>query len=357
MPPAIIAGGIAAAGTIGGAVLSSSAQNKAAKQANQSEQAATQAQLQLGRESMALNKDIYNSNYQTLSPFVSRGNVAGDAINALLGLPQAPAMQSPLATPPAGGTAPQTNPVAGRTPVAGFTPQRQFGGFAGALQQGAIDRNDLARPTVGPQVLGNRNPGLITGGTTGGTPAPAAPPPPPATAGAPASTTPAMTPQTATSALNNFANSAGMQFQLQQGTNALNNMYAAHGLLQSGEAMKGIQGYGQQTALNNYFMPYMGLLGGQQAVGAGAGSSIAGVGQNFGNTAAAINGQMGNAIQGGADAAANAALIRGQNSANMIGSIGSSLGGFASSFFPSGGLGGGSAIGTHFNPTNPGVGY
>jgi hypothetical protein len=338
MPPAIIAGGIAAAGTIGGAVLSSSAQNKAAKQANQSEQAATQAQLQLGRESMALNKDIYNSNYQTLSPFVSRGNVAGDAINALLGLPQAPAMQSPLATTSADGTAPQTNPVAGRTPVAGFTPQRQFGGFAGALQQGAIEQNDLARPTVGPQVLGNRNPGLITGA-----PGAAAPPPvtahpttPGATTPAPA-TTPAMTPQTATSALNNFANSAGMQFQLQQGTNALNNMYAAHGLLQSGEAMKGIQGFGQQTALNNYFMPYLGLLGGQQAVGAGAGSSIAGVGQNFGNTAAAINGQMGNAIQGGADAAANAALIRGQNNANMIGSIGSALGSFGSSFFPHGG--------------------
>jgi hypothetical protein len=77
----------------------------------------------------------------------------------------------------------------------------------------------------------------------------------------------------------------------QQGTNALNNMYAGTGMLQSGAAMKGIQNYGQQTALNNYFMPYMGLLGGQQAVGAGAASSVAGVGANFGNTAANINGR------------------------------------------------------------------
>jgi hypothetical protein len=87
MPPAIIAGGIAAVGTIGGALLSSSAQSKAASQANASQQAATQAQLQLGRETLGLNTQIYNSNYGTLSPFVQRGNVAGDSINALLGLP------------------------------------------------------------------------------------------------------------------------------------------------------------------------------------------------------------------------------------------------------------------------------
>jgi hypothetical protein len=84
-----------------------------------------------------------------------------------------------------------------------------------------------------------------------------------------------------------------MQFQLDQGADMINNRYAALGALQSGAAMKALQNYGQQTALNNYFMPYMGMLGGLSAQGAQAGSAIAGVGSNFGNTAANINGQMG----------------------------------------------------------------
>lgn len=108
MPPAIIAGGIAAAGTIGGALIGSHQQSQAVQQANNSQQAATQAQLQLGQQALGLNQSIYNSNYDLLSPFVSRGNVAGDAINALLGLPSAPHLSSPLASNPAvqtgGGT-------------------------------------------------------------------------------------------------------------------------------------------------------------------------------------------------------------------------------------------------------------
>jgi hypothetical protein len=84
MPPAVIAGGIAAVGTIGGALISSHSQNSAIDSANASQQAATQAQLELGHESldlqkqlaqqsMGLNQSLYNSNYDLLSPFVSRG--------------------------------------------------------------------------------------------------------------------------------------------------------------------------------------------------------------------------------------------------------------------------------------------
>ncbi len=135
-------------------------------------------------------------------------------------------------------------------------------------------------------------------------------------------------------AMENFANSAGMQFQLDQGADMINNRYAGLGTLQSGAAMKALQDYGQNTALNNYFMPYMGLLGGQQSVGAGAASSIAGVGANFGNTAANINAGMGANIQSGANSASNSALLNGQANANMWGSIGGALGTAASSFVP-----------------------
>lgn len=150
--------------------------------------------------------------------------------------------------------------------------------------------------------------------------------PKPATSG-----TNALTP---TQAFENFANSAGMQFQLQQGTNAINNLYAAKGALQSGAAMKAIQDYGQQTALQNYFMPYLGMLQGQQNMGVGAGSSIAGVGTSFGNTAAGINSQIGGAYQNSADAAANAAIANGMGQAQLWNTVGQSVGNLASSFVP-----------------------
>jgi hypothetical protein len=156
---------------------------------------------------------------------------------------------------------------------------------------------------------------------------------------APAASTNALSP------LNQFANSAGMQFQLQQGENAIQQAAAAHGYLDSGAAAKALQTYGQQTALNNYFMPYMQLLGGQQAVGAQAGSSVAGVGSSFGNTAAninsnlgsqsaAINAGMGSAINSGAQNIGNLQLANGQNQANMFGQIGGALGQFAGAAFP-----------------------
>lgn len=108
MPGDLLEAGIGAIGTIGGALIGGKSQDKANDQAAGISQAAVNAQLQLGQQSlaqqnalaqqsMALGKDIYNSNYGVLSPYASRGNVAGDAINALLGLPAAPTMTSPLA--------------------------------------------------------------------------------------------------------------------------------------------------------------------------------------------------------------------------------------------------------------------
>src|SRR5690349_15817042 len=135
MPPAVAAAGIVAAGTIGGAVLGSKSQKSAAQAANDTQQASTAAQLQLGQQSLALNEKlagqslaaglgIYNSNYNLLSPFVGNGLVAGNQINALLGLPQAPAMASPLANGIPGVTLPgQGAPGGGGTPApaAGMT--------------------------------------------------------------------------------------------------------------------------------------------------------------------------------------------------------------------------------------------
>ena len=314
MPPAVIAGGIAAAGAIGGAVIGAKAQKSAASQANAAQQEATQSQLQLGRESMDLNRDIYNSNYSLLSPFVSRGNVAGNAINALLGLGSAPVMRSPLAGTTSGITTGGAAPAAA-TPAPLPRPVRPTIADLRGLPR---DQRQDARADYRSDLAAYRAslPGHTSGGATGG-------------AGSGAGS--------AQQAFENFANSAGMQFQLKTAQDAINNGYAGAGSLQSGAAMKEISDRSQDIALNNYFLPYMGLLSGQQAVGAQSGAAVAGVGSNFGNTAANINANMGNAIQGGANSASAAAIARGNANAQMWGGIGSALGSVASSFVPTGG--------------------
>lgn len=337
MPPAIIAGGIAAAGAIGGAVLSSSAQKKAAKQANAAQQDATQAQLTLGRESLALNKDIYGQNKAMLTPFVNRGNVAGDSINALLGLPSAPtAAPAPAAGAATGGASTPASWAEGA--IAAMAPNITRSSTWNAA-------NAISDPEAKLQYLLSQSPAYsdqmpLYNAYAAANPRPGSAQTNPVAAQEPlggiseAGAVPAsgVTPISAMGALNNFSNSAGMQFQLDQGADMINNRMAGGGTLQSGAAMKALQDHGQQTALNNYFMPYMGLLSGQQSVGAQAGSAVAGVGTNFGNTAANINAGMGANIQQGANSASNAALLRGQATSNMWSGIGGALGGFASSF-------------------------
>lgn len=183
-------------------------------------------------------------------------------------------------------------------------------------------------------------------------PASSAPAPSTATASTPtAPATPSVTPITAQNALNNFANSAGMKFAMQQMANGVNNLYAAHGELQSGAAAKAIQDRAGQIALQDYFMPYMNYLSGQQAMGAQAASAVAGVGSSYGNTVnglgqnysnavTGINGSMANALGQGAinigNANANQAIIGGLANAGLGSAIGSGLGQIASSFMPTG---------------------
>lgn len=138
-------------------------------------------------------------------------------------------------------------------------------------------------------------------------------------------------------ALQSFTDSAGMRFQTDTSTDAINNLYAGRDLVRSNAAMQALGSRAQNTALNNYFMPYMGLLGGQTAVGAKLGSALAGVGTSFGNAADTISTGMGGAINSGAQNIGNLALANGQNQANMWGTIGGALGRAVGSSFPTGG--------------------
>lgn len=161
----------------------------------------------------------------------------------------------------------------------------------------------------------------------------------------PPATTP---PANALTPLQQFANSAGMQFAEQQQANMLNNYFAAHGMVNSGAAGKAFQDRGSQIALQNYFFPYMNYLSGQQAMGAQAASAIAGVGSSFGNTMNGLGQNYSNAVQGINQNAANAigqgalnignanannAAIHGYANAQLGNTIGTQLGNLGSSFF------------------------
>lgn len=120
-------------------------------------------------------------------------------------------------------------------------------------------------------------------------------------------------------ARNRFENSLGYRYRFDEGMNALNSGYAGAGALQSGDAIKSAIRYGQDYA-SNEVANYQNGLANLQGVGLGATSALAGVGQNFSQNMAANNTQ-------GANNAANAMLVRGQNNpfANMAGILGGGL--------------------------------
>lgn len=306
MPPVAVAAAGAAA-SIGGGILSANAQKKAANKA-------ADTSLAVAQQNNALQREIYGQNKAILNPYAQRGNEAGNAINALLGI---------AGTNPSMGTGVQTVP----TPVGAPIPADIL-----AMRTDGIPRNfqDTIR-TQYPNIWAMRSDGIphnyqdaIAGLQS--TPAP----PPTATPTTPA---PGATPLTTyQNAFQNYLNSTGYQFQVDQGNQAINQGYAAKGALQSGAALKALQTYGQNTA-TGFFKDYLGLLSNQQGVGLSGASAIAGVGQNYANNVGANNTAAGNA-------AANAQLAIGNANAGMWGNIAGGIGGlanaFASSYRPGG---------------------
>ena len=84
---------------------------------------------------------------------------------------------------------------------------------------------------------------------------------------------------------NNYLNSTGYNFQLQQGTNALASQGSASGLLQSGGAAKALTQYGQNLASTN-FNNYLSQLSGLSGAGQNATGSVVNAGTYGGGAAA-----------------------------------------------------------------------
>ncbi len=244
-----------------GAGASALSANKASKRAAATSQANTDANVGLARE-------IYGQNRQIMSPFVDRGNAAGNQINALLGLGGGPAFVGALpGTQPAGAQPNALSQFQGN----GFSVP-PGGGFAGNVATNAMNAfsgADMQNP------MGGGIPRAVVPGEV-----------------APASgnvTTPAISPQQAAQAgFDIFKNSTNYQNRLNSAMDAVSSLYSGIGGLQSGAAIRGAQRNASNLA-SDELMNYFALLGGQQAVGAGSASSLAGVGQNFAGTVIGAN--------------------------------------------------------------------
>jgi len=142
-------------------------------------------------------------------------------------------------------------------------------------------------------------------------------------------------------ALNNYRTSPGYDFQMQQGTNAIQNSAAARGGLNSGATMKALQGYGQNLA-DQDFQQYMGNLGKLGSVGMQAEGQIGGYRNNIANSYQQNYSTIGNA-QGSRDAgylgAAGSILGAGLSALGGGGGMGSAMGSLGKLF--SGGSGSG----------------
>jgi hypothetical protein len=293
--------GIGAAASLGGAALSSSAQKSAANKA-------AQVSTDTTATNNALARDIYGQNQQALAPFMQRGNVAGDYINAMLGIPST---QIGTMGGQQGYPTQQPNQAMPYSEDYGYSPN-QYGGqygmggndYRGQITNGGFLPQRFLPQRFLPQRFGPTAQGNMT--ASGGI-----------------SIQPqGVTTQNAQDAFGKYIKNSDYGFQFGQGSNALNSGYAGAGTLQSGAAMKAMEKF-RQDLQSGYRTEYMGALGNQQGVGLSGASALAGVSQNFANTMTNNNNSAGNAL-------ANAALAKGNSGlGNGLGLVGGGLFGYA----------------------------
>lgn len=297
MPVAAIVGGALAAG---GSILAASKNSKAIKQS-------TAAQTASNADSLALQQNIYNQNKGALAPFMERGNAAGGALNALLGL---------------GGTGGGTPALPENTGQFTGMPWNEFQqatdgwGYEDFREETDALRSRNARGLIfegRDGVLGGYGgpgPYAVGGGIGGGV-----------------SQGQAQSPQqAAANAYEIFKQSTGYQTRFNEGLRAMGATFAGRGMSQSGAAIKSALRYGQDYG-SNEFGKYISYLSNQQGVGLSGASALAGVGQNYANNVTDLNTQNANFL-------GQAAVARANNTNSMIGGvlggISQAAGGFSS---------------------------
>ncbi len=279
-----ISTGLGIVGDVAGGLIQSSAAKKAAKKAEATAQ-----------NNNALLADINRQNQTNYGGYTARGDAAGGAINALLGV---------------GGGG---------------------GGSTSAGQPGGGMPNYAAYVQANPNLLAayNAQTGIARGrsmedfgrlhyqqsGQAEGRQLPGSEP-------ATAQDSQATDPNAQANAFKNFTDSTGYQFALKSGSDAVNQNKAAAGLLKSGSALKALQDRGTQVG-NSYFGNYLNALQTQQNAGLAGAGGIANSGSQYG---AGVTGNNDSAAS-----ASNAATIQGANTwtnalQNIAGAAGKALG-------------------------------
>jgi hypothetical protein len=144
-------------------------------------------------------------------------------------------------------------------------------------------------------------------------------------------------PQATSTAFNNYLNSTGYQFNLNQGENAVTQSQAASGMLGSGATMEALDNYATGEA-DQYGQQYEQDLSGVASTGEGAANGLASTGQSYANAVSNNNNSA-------ASASANAGLSASTGVNSLIGNALTAYGkGQGATSFASGASAGGNAL-------------
>lgn len=297
-------------GAIIGSVIGAGLSFLSSKSTKKAADKAADAEIQAARETTQLARDLYGQNTANFTPYMQSGQRANALLDSFLYGPQPAGAQAPLVAQGPAQDVGQSLAVGGG-----------FGGGMGTM-------NDLTGTefvpdySIGMTAVNGRGAANLARARANATI--------PGQNVAPAPM-PAQTPQVAQAPAGNgmsgyeaFTNSPYYQLPYQEGLKSRNMGFAARGLLQSGAAERELTRYGQDYA-GGRLNEFLSLLQGQQNVGFGGASALAGVGQNLQTT-------IGQQNQNRADAIGNAALLRAQANNSLYGSLAGIAGGLASSF-------------------------
>ena len=279
------------------------------------------AQAQSNAETVALQREVYGQNKEALAPFMQRGDVAGNYLNAFLGLPgQSTAAALATSESPAYAGADSAAQVQYLLGVGDSKTGRAMQNYYNANQSAAPD--ELLATLRGMADTGERS---KLDAYVAANPARAA------VAGTPAVSMPGVTSQDAQNAFGSYLANSDYAYKSALGGQQVAGNYSGMGALQSGSALKALQD--RQNNINQgYQGVWMSGLGNQQGVGSSSASALAGVGQGYANNITALNSANANALGASAVARAN-------NGNAMIGGVTNAFGNSVGALYGGGFLG------------------
>lgn len=229
--------------------------------------------LGLEPSNFSYNQQPYSppDNLLPAAPTQSSGSLKDIVTDVISGIPSDPAAHTPTPTPAPSPAPSQSNPTSTREPLVSSLLGGRMGGRWNDVVQ--MEAREMGGPVEAgkPYVVGEKRPEVFVPNQSG-----TIIPQVPGTVQTQGVQGQRVAPAGGT-ALNNFSNSGGMDFILDQGQKAVSGASAANGVFNSGATGKALVNYGQGVG-KNYLQQYMGNLMNLGQLGLGAGSSMTGAG-------------------------------------------------------------------------------